>query len=434
MEVVLGQAHEAQQRWAAVPLAERQACCERAVQAMLAMAPEIVPELAWQIGRPVSQGGRELERFAERARCLIQLSGEALGTKTVLGDAGVRRLIKRTPVGTVLVIAPWNYPYLTAVGSVIPALLAGNAVILKHAAQSLLAGERFERAFREAELPAGLFHNLLLTHEQTERLIESGRIRQVNFVGSESGGRAIERAGAGKFVGVGLELGSKDPAYVRADCDLSRAIAGIGEGAFYNCGQSGCAVERVYVHDSVYDGFIEGLVDYATNLRLGNPLDPATTLGPMVRPAAADFVRDQIGEAVAMGARAMVDPHAFGDARGSAYLPPQVLTWVTHDMAVMQEESFGPVVGVMPVANDDEAVRRINDCRYGLSASIWTQDEAAAVSLGDRLETGTVMMNRCDYLDPALPWSGAKNTGRGATLSILGFQQLTKPKSYHLCT
>jgi acyl-CoA reductase-like NAD-dependent aldehyde dehydrogenase len=433
IESALAGAHDAQRQWRRASLAERARYCSAAVDAMLAMANEIVPELARQMGRPVRYGRGEVERFAERARHMIEIAPAALNDHVPTPQEGFRRFVRREPLGTVFVIAPWNYPYLSAVNSVVPALMAGNAVILKHAAQTLLVGERFQSAFDQAGLPRGLFRNLVLDHDQTAAIIGSGRVQQVNFTGSVPAGYEIEKAGTGKFVGMGLELGGKDPAYVRADANLEFAIENIADGAFFNSGQSCCAVERVYVHERHFDRVVSGLVDVATKYVLGNPLDPNTTLGPMVRGAAADFVRGQIRDAVAQGARRLVPPDAFPpDRAGSAYLAPDVLVDVNHDMAIMKDETFGPVIGVMSVASDEEAIRLMNDSPFGLTASIWTQDADAAERIGESIETGTVFMNRCDYLDPALAWTGVKNTGRGITLSALGYSTLTRVKSFHL--
>ncbi|HKQ54411.1 MAG TPA: aldehyde dehydrogenase family protein, partial [Methyloceanibacter sp.] len=334
--------------------------------------------------------------------------------------------------GIIMVIAPWNYPYLTSINTIVPALLAGNAVILKHAAQTLLVGERIAEAFQKAGLPKGLFHNLVLSHEQTEKLIGSGRIDHINFTGSVAGGRAIERAASGTFASLGLELGGKDPAYVRADAKLDHAIENLVDGTFYNSGQCCCGIERIYVDAAVYDDFVEGFADLTGKYVVGNPLEQATTLGPMARASFADTVRAQVAEAKRKGATPLINMTVKGDAAGSPYLAPEVLVNVNHQMQVMREESFGPVVGIMKVRDDDEAVMLMNDSPYGLTASIWTRDMDRAAELGGRIETGTVFMNRCDYLDPYLTWTGVKDTGRGTSLSKLGFETLTQPKSYHL--
>lgn len=400
---------------------------------MLVMADEIVPELARQMGRPVRYGRGELAGFEARAQYMIDIAPTALADHVPAALEGFRRFIRREPLGTVLAIAPWNYPYLAAVNSVIPALMAGNAVVLKHAAQTLLVGERFQAAFDKADLPSGLFRNLVLDHEQTARLIRTGKVQQVNFTGSVAAGREIETSCAGLFLGVGLELGGKDPAYVRADADLAFAVENIADGAFFNSGQSCCAIERVYVDRRHFDRVAAGLAEAASRYVLGNPLDPETTLGPMVRGALADVVRKQTSEAVGRGARRLVPADTFPkDKAGSPYLAPEVLVDVDHDMAAMREETFGPIVGVMPVDSDEEAIERMNDSPYGLSASIWTRDTQAAERIGEQLETGTVLMNRSDYLDPALAWTGVKETGRGITLSALGYTTLTRVKSYHL--
>jgi acyl-CoA reductase-like NAD-dependent aldehyde dehydrogenase len=419
--------------WRSTPLPERRALCGAAVEAFVAMRPGIVEELAWQMGRPVRFGGGEVGGVEERALAMIELAPEALADVVPAETAGFERFVRREPLGVVLVIAPWNYPYLTAVNAIVPALLAGNVVILRAATQTPLCADRFAQAFAAAGLPEGVFQTLHPGHEATARLIASRAVDQVCFTGSVRGGAEIERAAAGRFLGVNLELGGKDPAYVRADADLDHAVENLADGAFFNSGQSCCGIERIYVHRDLFRPFVDGLVEVAANYRLDDPLDPETTLGPMVRSAAADAVRGQVEEAVRAGARALVDPGRFPrEAPGSAYRAPQVLVDVDHAMAVMTEETFGPVVGVMPVASDDEAVSLMNDSRYGLTAAVWTRDLDAARAIGARLETGTVFMNRCDYLDPGLAWTGVKDSGRGAALSKVGFEHLTRPKSFHL--
>ena len=433
VDAALESAAVAQAEWKRRPLSERAAFCTAAVDAMLSMRDQIVPELAWQMGRPVRYGAGELRGFEERARYMIAIAPEALAAIDPGPKPGFHRLIKREPLGTVLVIAPWNYPYLTAVNSIIPALMAGNSVILKHATQTLLVGERFAEAFRLAKLPDGLFQNLVLDHGQTAAIIGSGRVHQVNFTGSVAGGRAMEAAASGHFLGLGLELGGKDPAYVRSDANLAHSVENLVDGSFFNSGQSCCGIERIYVHRSVYPEFVDRFVALTRQYVLGSPLNEATTLGPVIKQSAAEFIRRQISDAVAMGARALINPADFpADRPGSSYLAPQVLVDVDHTMSVMREESFGPVVGIMAVADDEEAIALMNDSEFGLTASIWTLDLDAAERIGDRIATGTVFMNRCDALDPALAWTGVKNTGRGATLSRVGYETLTRPKSFHL--
>ena len=431
IEAAIGRARYARLAWRDVTLAERGRLLGAFVDALVAKNDEIVPELAWQMGRPIRYGG-EARGVEERGRHMIAIAEAALAPAIRPAKDGFERWIAREPLGTVLVIAPWNYPFLTAVNSIVPGLMAGNAVILKHASQTLLAGERFAEAAATAGLPEGLFQNLVLNHADTERLIGSGQIDHINFTGSVEGGRRIEKAAAGTFATLGLELGGKDPAYVRADANLSHAVENLVDGSFFNSGQSCCGIERIYVHRDVYAGFVEGFVENARGWTIGNPLDPDTVVGPMATGRFADHVRGQTLEALRKGARAHLNLRHDRDVEGSPYLPPEVLTDVNHQMSVMREESFGPVVGIMPVADDEEAIALMNDSPYGLSASIWTTDLDAAGRIGARVETGTVFANRCDYLDPALVWTGVKDTGKGGALSEIGYQNLTQPKSYHL--
>ena len=432
---VLARARDAQAAWKHIAVEHRAARCEAAVDAFVAKKDAIAEEIAWQMGRPIRFAPGEAGGFEERARHMIAIAPEALADVTAEPKGGFTRFIRREPVGVVFVVAPWNYPYLTSVNAVIPAIMAGNAVILKHSAQTPLCAERYAEAFGEAGLPEGVFQYLHLTHADTERVIRADEVDFVSFTGSVDGGHMVEQAAAGRFIGVGLELGGKDPAYVRADANLEHAVENLADGAFFNSGQSCCGIERVYVHADVYDAFVEGMAGVAQAYVLGSPLDRATTLGPMVRTRAADHVRKHVAQALAAGARGLVDPAAFAADTGTTpYLAPQVLVDVSHDMALMRDETFGPVAGIIKVASDDEAVALMNDSPYGLTASVWTTDEDAAVEIGDRIATGTWFMNRCDYLDPALAWTGVKDSGRGISLSTLGYSVLTRPKSFHLRT
>ena len=420
--------------WKQTSIAERADLCRKAVQYFLDRLDGIAEELTWQMGRPIRFSPSEIKGgFQERANYMIDIASGALADLPAERKAGFKRFIRREPLGAVLALAPWNYPYLTSVNVVIPAIMAGNAVLLKHAQQTPLCAERYAEAFRHAGLPKGVFQYLHLTHEQVGKVIDDSRVAHVAFTGSLGGGHAVQEAASRRFISAGLELGGKDPAYVRLDADLDFAIENLVDGAFFNSGQSCCGVERIYVHQDLFDPFVEGFVTLAKQYRLGNPLDPETTLGPMVRTSAADYARAQVFEAIGKGARALIDPAHFpADRDGSPYMGPQVLIGVDHGMQIMREETFAPVVGIMPVEDDEEALRLMNDCRYGLSASIWSADPEAAISLGDRLETGTFFLNRCDYLDPALAWTGVKDSGRGCTLSPLGYEALTRPKSFHL--
>ena len=431
----LDAAQRAAAPWAALPLAERCEILTKAVDAFVAKTTDIAAEITWQMGRPIRYTPSEVRGFEERARYMLSAAPEALAAIQPAEKAGFRRQIKRVPLGLIVVVAPWNYPYLTAVNAVVPALIAGNTVILKHSHQTPLCAERFLEAFVSAGVPAGVFQYLHLSHADTARLMGDPRVASVCFTGSVSGGHAVIAATAAGFATAGLELGGKDPAYVRPDANLAHAIETLTDGAFFNSGQSCCGIKRIYVAASRYREFVDGVVDLTQKYRLGSPLDPETTLGPVVRTAAADAVRSQVQEAVARGATQLIDGKLFGSSSaGTPYLAPQVLVDVDHSMAIMREETFGPAVGIMSVGSDEEAVRLMNDSEFGLTAAIFSADVSRAETLGDALETGTVFLNRCDYLDPALAWTGVKNSGRGCTLSRVGFEQLTRPKSYHFRT
>ncbi|MCL4068603.1 aldehyde dehydrogenase family protein [Pseudomonas sp. GX19020] len=431
-EAAVSRARAAQPAWAALPLSERIALVKAGVAKLTGLKDAIVPELAAQMGRPVKFGAGEFGGVTVRADYMASIAEETLAPKVIEDSDKFRRYLAREALGVIFVIAPWNYPFLTAINTIIPGLIAGNTIVLKHASQTLVAGERLAEAFHAAGIPADVFQNVVLDHAVTEKLIADRRFDFVNFTGSVNGGKAIERAAAGTFTPLGLELGGKDPGYVRADANVDAAVDTLMDGAMFNSGQCCCGIERIYVHESLYDSFVEKAVAWVNGLKLGNPNDQTTTLGPMANVRFAKVVRDQIADAIAKGAKPLVDPAQFPADDGGAYLAPQILVNVDHSMSVMTEESFGPVVGIMKVSSDEEALRLMNDSPYGLTASIWTEDYDTAAELGQQVETGTVFMNRADYLDPALCWTGTKDTGRGGSLSYLGYHSVTRPKSYHL--
>jgi len=427
----VARARQAQKDWAARPLAERIELVKAGVARIGAMNDEIVPELARMMGRPVRYGG-EFGGVEERTIYMSEIAADTLKPIVIEDSPAFERRIAWEPHGVVLVVAPWNYPYLTAINTIAPALIAGNTVVLKHASQTLLVGERMARAFHEAGVPEDVFKNLFLDHATTSDLIATRSFGFVNFTGSVGGGQAMEQAAAGTFTPLGLELGGKDPGYVMEDADLDAAVATLVDGAMYNAGQCCCGIERIYVTATLYDAFVEKAVAIVSDYKLGNPLDPETTLGPMAHRRFADEVRDQRDEAIAAGAVPMIAPQRFPEDDGGTYLAPQILTEVTHEMRVMRDETFGPLVGIMKVDNDEQTIALMNDSEFGLTASLWTADADRAAAVGARIETGTVFMNRADYLDPALCWTGCKDTGRGGSLSVIGYRNLTRPKSYHL--
>ena len=426
-------ANQAQAAWFASGLTERKAKIGAAIDWLVAHKDEVAAAITHSMGRPISQSPGEVKGLEERASYMLSIADTALADIVPEEKTGFKRFLRREPVGVVLVMAPWNYPFLTAVNAIVPALAAGNVVLLKHSSQTPQVAELFQAAFDAAGLPVGVFQSLHMNHADTDALLQSNAVDFVAFTGSVNGGHQVQAAISKRFIGAGLELGGKDPAYVRADADVANAAENLVDGSFFNSGQSCCGIERIYVHASVYEAFVQAFVAVTQQYQLGNPTDANTNLGPMVRRSAADFVRAQIAEAVAQGAKSLVDEAAFPASKvGTAYLSPHVLVDVNHDMRVMREESFGPVVGIMAVQDDDEAIRLMNDSDFGLTASIWTQDAIVAEALAGKIATGTVFMNRCDYLDPALAWTGVKDTGHGISLSELGYAQLTRVKSYHL--
>ncbi|MCU0598743.1 MAG: aldehyde dehydrogenase family protein [Desulfobacterales bacterium] len=436
IQTALQKASAMQCEWRNTPISERARLLSRFVDIMVSRKEIIAEELSWQMGRPIIHGPNELRGFEERSRYMISIAGDALGRVDAGKKEGFIRFITREPLGIIFVIAPWNYPFLTSVNAIVPALMAGNAVLLKHSAQTPLVAEHYTSAGLEAGLPEGLLQHLHLGHDQVDRIIADPVVSYVAFTGSVEGGRSVHRAAANRFIGMGLELGGKDSAYVRYDARLGHAVETLVDGSFYNAGQSCCGIKRIYAHKDIYDGFIEAFEaeTYRYN-RLGNPLDEKTTLGPVVRTSAADNIRRQIVKAVAAGATPLIDEGRFpAAAPQTPYLAPQVMVNVNHSMSIMMEETFGPLVCIMPVGSDEEAVAMINDSRFGLTASIFTQDENAALTTGKLANTGTWFMNRCDYLDPALAWVGIKDSGCGCTLSRVGYEYLTRPKSFHLRT
>jgi acyl-CoA reductase-like NAD-dependent aldehyde dehydrogenase len=384
----------------------------------------------------MAQSRGEARTTLHRARAMMALAPEALRDDPLPPLPGLTRFVQHEPVGVVLDISAWNYPLLISVNVVVPAVLAGNSVILKHANRTALCGEAFARAFAAAGAPESLVTAVDATHQTCARIIARPEVGYVSFTGSVRGGHEVYREAAKRFIDVGLELGGKDPAYVAPDADLDHAIANIVDGAYYNAGQSCCGIERIYVHASIYDRFVEGALAEVRKYKLGDPLDAATTMGPMAQPGAPEKLEAQVEEARGKGARVLCGGKPVRDAAGKGrFFDPSLVIDASHAMhGLMVEESFGPVVGVQKVEDDDEAVRLMNDSPYGLTAAIWTRDQERAFRIGAQIETGTFFMNRCDYLDPMLPWTGVKDTGKGMSLSKYGFLPLTRRKSFHLRT
>jgi len=426
----VARAREAQRAWRRVPVTERARIVGQMVPAFRGMAESVAVDITRQMGKPLQEARNEITTMIDRAETMGRLAETALADEPLPPKDGFIRFIRHEPLGVVLDIAAWNYPLLIAVNVIVPALLAGNAVLVKHARLTPLCGGHFVDAFRRTELPEGLIAALILDHEATGSLIRSGQVDYVSFTGSVVGGREVYGEVAHRFIDAGLELGGKDPAYVCEDANFDFAVENVVDGAFYNAGQSCCGIERVYVARSLFDRFVEAAVALVRQYRMGDPEDPATTLGPLASRKGADLVDRHVAQARAAGARVLTGGQPW---RGRGYFcEPTVLVGVDHGMAVMRDESFGPVLGIMPVRDDAEALRLMNDSPYGLTASVWTEDMDRAARLMGELDAGTVYANRCDYLDPLLPWVGVKDSGKGCSLSALGFLHLTRPKSFHL--
>jgi acyl-CoA reductase-like NAD-dependent aldehyde dehydrogenase len=431
IERVLDRAREGAKLAEALPLAARKQLVERAVVHMEARSDAIARAISEMMGKPLAQAAGELRTLASRARTMIELADAGLAPIDAGGDDGIARRILKVPLGVVLDLPAWNYPLLTAVNVVMPAVLAGNAAIVKHSPRSPLCGPMFAEAFRVAGADPRIVQSLDCTHELSERMVGDARVDHVVFTGSVHGGTRISQAAAGRFLQIGYELGGNDPAYVAADADLARSVDGLVDGAMYNAGQSCCAVERAYVHASHYADFIAGATRLAEAYVLGDPLAPETTLGPIAQPQHVAELEALVQDAVRRGAKLVTGGKRTSLGGRGRFFEPTVLADVPSDASLMRVEQFGPILAVARVTTDEEALARMNDSVYGLTASVWTADRERAERFGAALRFGTVFMNRCDFGDPRLPWSGVGQSGRGHSMSVLGFDTLTRPRSLH---
>ncbi len=421
------------QSWKSTSIDDRIKIIDKFIDNLIALKPEVSKEICWQIGRPISQCANELRGFEERSRHMVEIANESLRDIPATKNDEFDNYIYKSPLGVIFVMAPWNYPIITATNTIVPALLAGNTIVIKHSSQTPRCAELISQAFKNTGLPEGVFQFVHTDHQACEKIIADPRIAHVVFTGSVRGGQEVKKYIGTRFINAGLELGGKDPAYVRSDADLNHAIENLVDGAMFNSGQSCCGIERIYVDQSIYKDFIDGFKNLTEQYKLGDPSQEDTNLGPVVRLSAANFIRSQISEAEKQGAKRLIDESKFSIVReDNCYIAPQVMIDVDHSMRFMMEETFGPAVGIMPVKDHLEAKQLMNDSPYGLTASIWTKDTDFAKDFGKEIETGTFFMNRCDYLDPSLAWTGVKDTGVGCSLSVLAFDQFTRPQSFHM--
>lgn len=429
---ILERLRTAQRKWRDLPIAERVEICRGFVDAFRSARENVALDITRQMGKPLSQARREVDTMLDRADTMLRLAPAALEDEILEPRPGFARFIRHEPLGIILDIPAWNYPLLIAVNVVIPALLAGNAVLIKHARLTPLCGDAFIDAFRQTSLPADLVASVHVSHDTVTSLIASRAVDFISFTGSVEGGREVYRQASAQLLDMGLELGGKDPALVCEDANFDFTVPNLVDGAFYNAGQSCCAVERIYVARPLYAKFVDAFVAEVRKYVVGDPEDPATGIGPLAQPKALDFLKHQVDQAVQQGAKLLTGGKR-APKRGY-YFEPAVLVDVDHRMSLMTEESFGPVIGIMPVDSEDDGIRLMNDSPYGLTASIWTEDAERGQALATRIAAGTVYVNRCDYLDPELAWVGIKDSGHGCTLSRLGFHYLTRPKSFNIRT
>ncbi|GMU92876.1 MAG: succinate-semialdehyde dehydrogenase [Candidatus Hydrogenedentota bacterium] len=435
VDAVVSRARNAFREWRSTTIDERVNLCKRFVEQFNAMADDVATNISRQMGKPKAHALGEVKRLVERAEYMIGIAPQTLADEYVPEIPGFTRYIRHEPLGVVFDIAAWNYPLLIAVNVVVPSVLAGNAVILKHSSKTPLCGQAFEDAFNRAGAPEHLVQHVVAGHDVAEAFVKHPGVDYVSFTGSTRGGHDMVRAAADRFINIGLELGGKDPAYVCADAPFESAVENCVDGAFFNAGQSCCAIERIYVEQPLYDRFVDAYIDKTKAYCVpGDPLAPGTTLGPMATKSAPAFLAEQVEDAVRRGGRQVVSAYDFDMPSRGWFAPPAVVIDAPQESSLMQEESFGPVIGIRAVAGDDEAVRLMNDSPYGLTASIWTSDLQRAIRIGEQIDTGTFFMNRCDYCDPGLPWTGVKDTGRGCSLSKYGLLQLSRLKSMHLRT
>jgi acyl-CoA reductase-like NAD-dependent aldehyde dehydrogenase len=426
----LASLQNAQSSWKKVPQAKRTQLVQKALDYFTTNKEQIARDISQQMGRPISQSPGEIRGLLERANYLCSIAEEALKPKPLPEIPNFERAIVREPLGVIFVISAWNYPLLVTVNSVVPALLAGNTVLLKHSSQTPEIGKHFERAFQNLGKYKNLLHQVIIDHEATGKVIEELDVNHVVFTGSVTGGKQILKHTSQKFMQPQLELGGKDAAYIAEDADLDAAAETVVDGAMFNSGQSCCGIERAYVHRSVYDQFVEKSKKVIASYKLGDPLNETTNLGPLVSEKATRYAESQIQAAVKQGAK-VVAGGKVQKLAGGFFLEPTLITDVKQNMEIMQEENFAPILPVVPVDSIEQAIELVNDSQYGLTSAIFTKDLSKAKHFAENVETGTVFMNRCDYLDPALPWTGVKNSGCGSALSSLGFLSVTRAKALH---
>ena len=422
-------ARAAQPRWAATPMHERLAAVRRFRGLLVAELETLASTLTQEVGKPISQSRNEINGVLTRIDFFVEQAEAAVRDEHVFDDSGMHEQISHVPLGVVANISAWNYPYLVGCNVIVPALLTGNAVLYKPSEYAALTGLHITRRLHAAGIPADVMQAVIGAGNVGAALLEQ-RIDGLFFTGSHATGVRIAQALAPRLVKLQLELGGKDPTYVRADADPKVAAESLADGAMYNTGQSCCSVERIYVHQSLHDAFVETFLATVAGFRVGDPMDGGTYIGAITRAPQLDVLDAQVADARAKGATLRCGGKRL-PGPGNWYAPT-VFTEVDHTMDLMREQSFGPIIGIQGVSNDDEAVSLMNDTRYGLTAGVFSRDEARARKLLSRVNAGSVYWNCCDRVSPRLPWSGHGDSGLGLTLSTHGIQTFTRPKAWHL--
>jgi acyl-CoA reductase-like NAD-dependent aldehyde dehydrogenase len=417
-------------------LQSRAAIVSKALDLLESRIPELSPELTTFIGRPCTYTATEMKTALLRARYMLKISAEALADTPTEPEKGFKRYIQRCPVGVILVVFAWNYPYLILVNSLIPSLLAGNAVILKPSPQTPTVAEHFKSILEEAGLPKDVVQVVHVNDPATLKpLILAKEVGHVSFTGSVAGGLAVQKIASDRIgLTVGLELGGNDPSYIRPDVDVKWAAAEIVDGAVFNSGQSCCAIERVYVHTSIHDALVHEIQEVLKTYILGSPDDKSTHVGPVISRAAKSNIEAQVQDALSKGAKDSTPPNnSFTSPPQSGnYVPPTLLTNCTHAMAIMTTETFGPIIPLMRVTSDAHALDLMNSSSLGLTSTIWTKDIVIGEELALQCESGTVFVNRADYPAPDLAWTGWKESGKGVTMGRWGFEAFVRLRSVHV--
>jgi len=422
-------ARAAQPAWAKVRLKQRLDAMRRFRELVVADTERLAKILSDEVGKPISQARNELKGVLPRIDFFLDASAHTLRTEKVSNDGGMEERISHEPLGVVANISAWNYPWFVGSNVFVPALLAGNTVLYKPSEFAAMTGAEIARLLHAAGIPEGVFTTIIGDGKVGAALLAQP-VDGVFFTGSVATGKRIAEAVRGRLVKLQLELGGKDPIYVCEDADIAKAAAGIADGAFYNTGQSCCSVERIYVNEGIFPQFVDAFVAEVKRFKRGDPSDESTYIGPLTRAPQLKVLEAQVKDAVKRGAKVVLGgkrPKGKGN-----WFEPTVLVDVDHSMAVMREESFGPIIGIMAVAGDDEAVRLMNDSDYGLTAGVYTPDRARAERILSQVRSGSVYWNCCDRVSPRLPWSGVGDSGVGLTLSTYGIETFTRPKAWHL--